>query len=184
MSQRYSTLVKPQGTWWRGGLGRDERLWVGIAVIWALAMFVMIAFIWPAIGARQNSIESYRIEPADFHARVEAFTEAHKVGDISGIPVVAPPPGGDAYLEAQSFAWRPVLQLQRGQTYRFLISSRDVQHGFSLLMQPRSLDYQILPGYVLSVWLTPEKAGEYPLACNEYCGLGHHVMLGRIIVTE
>lgn len=183
MSRQYSALAKPQGTWWRE-LGPDERLWVGIAVIWGLAMFAMIAFIWPAIGTRQNAIESYSIDPADFRARTEAFTEAHKVGEISGIPVVAPPPGSDVYLEGMMFAWRPVLQLKRGETYRFLISSRDVQHGFSLLMRPRSLNYQILPGYVLSVWLTPEEAGEYPLVCNEFCGLGHHVMLGRIIVTD
>jgi cytochrome c oxidase subunit II len=182
VSTGYSTLVKPQGIWWKA-LGRDERLWVSLAVIWGLAMFVMIGFVWPLIGTRQNEIQGYRIEPAEFHARVEAFTATHKVSEIGGIPVVAPPPG-DIYLEASAFAWRPILQLKRGETYRLLLSSRDLQHGFSLLMQPRSLNYQVLPGFVLSVFLTPEKAGEYPLACNEYCGLGHHLMLGRIIVTD
>ncbi len=183
MTQRYSTLAKPQGTWW-SGLGRDEKLWVGVAVIWGLAMFVMIAFIWPAIGARQNEIKGYQITPADFTAHTDAFIEAYRVGELAGIPVVAPPPSSTVYLEAMSFSWRPVLQLKRGETYQFLISSRDVQHGFSLLMQPRSLNYQIIPGYVLSVSLTPERSGVYPLACNEFCGLGHHVMLGRIVVTD
>jgi cytochrome c oxidase subunit 2 len=32
--------------------------------------------------------------------------------------------------------------------------------------------------------LAPEKAGEFPLICNEYCGLGHHLMIGRIVVKE
>ncbi|MCC7106660.1 MAG: cytochrome c oxidase subunit II [Chloroflexi bacterium] len=183
MSLQYSSLAKPRGTWWRP-IGRDEKLWVGFVAIWCLSMFAMIVFIWPAIGTRQNDIVSYRVDPADFHARVESFTAANKVGELAGIPVVAPPPGSDVYLEAQAFQWRPIIQLKRGQTYRFMMSSRDLQHGFSLLMEPRSLNYQLLPGYVTSVSLTPLKSGDYPLACNEYCGLGHHLMLGRIIVTD
>lgn len=183
MSVHYSSLAKPQGRWWRA-LGRDEKLWVGLVVIWGLAMFAMITVVWPAIGVRQNDIKSYRLEPADFHAKMEAFTAANKVGELGGIPVVAPPPGTDVYLEASAFTWRPIVQLKRGQTYKFLLSSRDLQHGFSLLMEPRSLNYQVLPGFVSEVQLTPERSGVYPLACNEYCGLGHHLMLGRIIVTD
>jgi heme/copper-type cytochrome/quinol oxidase subunit 2 len=30
--------------------------------------------------------------------------------------------------------------------------------------------------------ITPNKAGEYRIVCNEYCGLGHHNMLGSIVV--
>jgi cytochrome c oxidase subunit 2 len=32
--------------------------------------------------------------------------------------------------------------------------------------------------------MTPHEEGEYTILCNEFCGLGHHVMVGRIIVTE
>jgi cytochrome c oxidase subunit II len=32
--------------------------------------------------------------------------------------------------------------------------------------------------------VTPEKVGEYSIICNEYCGLGHHAMIGRIIVVD
>ena len=30
--------------------------------------------------------------------------------------------------------------------------------------------------------MTPTKAGTYAIVCNEYCGIGHHSMLGRIYV--
>jgi cytochrome c oxidase subunit 2 len=183
MAVRFSSLAKPQGVWWRA-LGRDERLWVGIAVIWGLAMFMMISFIWPWIGRQQNGIVSHRITPADFHARTEQFTAAHRVGERAGVPIVAPPPGSDAYIEAMSFAWRPILQLKRGERYRLLMSSRDVQHGFSLVMVPHSLNFQMLPGYITEIEVMPESTGEYPIMCNEYCGLGHHLMIGRIIVTD
>jgi cytochrome c oxidase subunit 2 len=32
--------------------------------------------------------------------------------------------------------------------------------------------------------LTPADAGEFTILCNEYCGLGHHLMVGKLIVTE
>ena len=34
----------------------------------------------------------------------------------------------------------------------------------------------------VSVKMTPTKAGTYAIVCNEYCGIGHHTMLGRIYV--
>jgi cytochrome c oxidase subunit 2 len=32
--------------------------------------------------------------------------------------------------------------------------------------------------------VTPDKAGEYGVICNEYCGIGHHQMLGKLIVVK
>lgn len=183
MASPVSALAKPQGVWWER-LGRDERLWVWLTVIWGIAMFLMIAFIWPLIGEEQNRLHSYRVDPAVFTAQTEAFIQQYQVGQLDGVPVVAPPPGGEVYLEARAFAWQPVIQLQRGETYRFLVSSRDLQHGFSLVMPPHSINFQILPGFVSVFELTPEEAGEFPLICNEFCGLGHHLMIGRIVVKE
>jgi heme/copper-type cytochrome/quinol oxidase subunit 2 len=30
----------------------------------------------------------------------------------------------------------------------------------------------------------PNQAGDNRIVCNEFCGIGHHTMVGRIIVTE
>jgi cytochrome c oxidase subunit 2 len=32
--------------------------------------------------------------------------------------------------------------------------------------------------------LTPNAVGEYSVICNEYCGVGHHLMIGKILVVE
>jgi cytochrome c oxidase subunit II len=40
----------------------------------------------------------------------------------------------------------------------------------------------VLPGYVSQLTYTFERPGEYLIACNEYCGLGHHAMGGKVIV--
>jgi cytochrome c oxidase subunit 2 len=58
----------------------------------------------------------------------------------------------------------------------------DLQHGFSL--QPLNMNFQILPGYDHVLTLTPTSAGEFSIVCNEFCGIGHHVMTGRILVVE
>ncbi len=176
-----SPLVAPPRNWWRPA-GRDEKLWIGIAGIWSVSMFVMMVIIWPAIGGQQNQIHSYRVDPADFNSYTTAFIEEHQTGELEGVPVVSPPPDTDIFLEASQFQWRPVLELQQGETYRILISSTDVQHGFSL--QPDNINFQVLPDFITGLEITPQESGEYTIVCNEFCGLGHHLMVGRIIVVD
>ncbi len=176
--RQLSTLLPPRRRWWTQ-LGTDERRWVTIAIVWCLILFTGM-YVWLGIGEQQTPVESYRVEPMHFVSEVEAFIEEHQVDEVDGIPIVAPPPGSDVYLQASQFAWRPVIQLQRGETYRLLVSSSDVQHGLSL--QPINYNFQVLPGYLSVIEVTPDETGEFPIVCNEFCGLGHHVMTGLIVV--
>jgi cytochrome c oxidase subunit II len=179
-----STLLPPRRLWW-GRIGPDERLWLTVAFVWCLVMFTgMIA--WQAVGEQTIPVESYRIDGDAFRAETEAFVAARQVGEENGVPVVAPQAGEDAYLQAMQFQFRPILQLQRGQTYRLLVSSTDVQHGLSLQLEGNrpSLNFQVLPDYLYVIRVTPTDSGEFSLVCNEFCGLGHHVMTGRIVVVD
>ena len=56
------------------------------------------------------------------------------------------------------------------------------QDGFSL--QPENINLQIVPGYEMVLTVTPDESGEFTVVCNEYCGIGHHLMLGKIYVKE
>ncbi|HGX93574.1 MAG TPA: cytochrome C oxidase subunit II, partial [Candidatus Tenderia sp.] len=78
--------------------------------------------------------------------------------------------------------WYPILELQKGKSYRLHISSLDWQHGFSV--QPVNINMQVVPGYEMVLNITPDQSGDYAIVCNEYCGIGHHTMLGKIIVKE
>jgi len=180
VEQERNTLLPPRRRWWTR-LGPDERRWVTIAFVWCLVLFTGM-YVWLAVGDQQVPVESYRVDPADFGAEVDAFIAEHQVGEVDGAVIVAPPPGSDVYLQASQFQWRPVLQLERGETYRLLVSSTDVQHGLSL--QPVNLNFQVLPGYLSVIEITPDETGEFPIICNEFCGLGHHVMTGLIVVDE
>src|SRR5689334_2347892 len=120
----------PAKTWFKAPSG-FERTWVGLALVWCLVMFLAMPY-WHFAGKQNSTGEAYRVDPAAFVARVDRFVEQHRVGEDHGIPVVAPPPGGDAYLLARMWSYSPILKLRRGQTYRVHVSSADLQHGFSL----------------------------------------------------
>ena len=177
-------LTPPENRlWWNEPLDKVELAWIVIAFLWGLVMFSAMIY-WHIVGEQNLSNEAYRIDPEVFAERAEAMAEAYTVreeGD-TGLPVVHPPAGSDVYMIARVYEWWPVLELEKGESYRLHLSSMDVQHGFSL--QPTNINLQIHPGYEMVLTVTPDEAGEFSVVCNEFCGIGHHTMVGRIYVVE
>lgn len=172
------SIFVPAKDWFKGPEG-SERTWIGMAIVWCIVMFIMMPY-WHFKGKQNSTGEAYSVTAADFTARVEKFKSTNKVGEEKGITIVEPTPGGDAYLLARMWQWDPILKLKEGQTYRVHISSPDLNHGFSLL--PVNMNFQIVPGYDHVLTLTPTRKGDYQIICNEFCGIGHHMMTGKIIV--
>ncbi len=98
------------------------------------------------------------------------------------MPIVTPPPGSDVYLAAVSFQWYPIIRLQKNAQYTLHLSSLDVNHGFSLY--PINVNFQVVPGYDYGLRVTPNASGDFRIICNEFCGIGHHIMVGRVIVED
>ena len=176
-----SFMPPAERIWWKMPVGRQELIWIAIALIWCLIMFLMMPY-WHIYGKQNLSNEAYQTTPAKFGAKVQAMIDEFQVREESGIPVVKPPAGSDVYMLGRLWQWYPILELEKDQTYRLHLSSMDWQHGFSL--QPININLQIVPGYEMVVEITPNQAGEYGVICNEYCGIGHHTMVGRIYVGE
>lgn len=178
-----SYLPPADRIWWKVPVGRTEIVWIGLALIWCLIMFAMMP-IWHIYGKQNLSTEAYQTTPAKFGAKVQAMIDEHQVRTETDqqIPVVAPPAGSDIYMLGRLWQWWPILELKKGETYRLHLSSMDWQHGFSL--QPVNINMQVVPGYEMVLTITPDQAGEYGVVCNEYCGIGHHTMTGKIYVTE
>lgn len=172
------SIAPPEAGWFHKPTGA-ERVWLGLVLLWCLVLTIMMPY-WHFKGKQNSTGESYRVEIPAFKDRVDRFIETHKVGEMSGIPIVEPSPGGDAYLIGNAWRWYPVLKLKKDQTYRLHVSSGDFQHGFSLL--PLNMNFHVLPGYDHVLTITPTSTGEFPIICNEYCGALHHAMTGRIIV--
>ncbi len=177
------SLAIPDRGWYKAPAGA-EKLWIGLALLWCFVMSVMMPF-WHFRGKQNSRGEAYAVKPAEFLARAEKFAAANKVGERTlglgmVVPIAEPAPGGDAYLVARMWSWYPVLKLRQGETYRLHLSALDLQHGFSL--QPLNMNFQVLPGYDHVLTLTPTSKGEFTIVCNEFCGIGHDKMIGKILV--
>ncbi len=167
--------------WWKEPIAKVELIWILIAFVWGLVMFFMMIY-WHGAGNQNLSNEAYKITPEAFAEKAQAMTAKYTVREEAGFPVVSPPPGSDVYLIARLWQWWPILELKKDQSYRFHLSSLDWQHGFSL--QPTNMNLQVHPGYELVTSMTPNAAGEFSVVCNEFCGIGHHTMVGKIYVKE
>jgi cytochrome c oxidase subunit II len=167
--------------WWNESVPKSELIWVIVAFVWGLIMFFMMIY-WHAYGEQNLSNEAYKITAEQFTEKTEAMTEKYTVREESGYPVVRPPPGSDVYMIARLWQWWPILELEKGQSYRLHLSSLDWMHGFSL--QPVNINLQIHPDYEMVLTVTPTTSGEFGIVCNEYCGIGHHTMLGRMYVVD
>jgi cytochrome c oxidase subunit II len=171
-------MLAPEKIWWKP-MGRMEKAWLTVAFVWCVFLTLMMP-LWYFYGKQNVPTETYRVTREQFAAKVNEFVAAYQIGEENGIPVVAPPPGSDVYLRASTWQWYPIIQLEKGQTYRLHISSMDLQHGFSL--QPVNINLQIIPGYDYVATITPTSTGEFTIVCNEFCALGHHTMVGKMIV--
>lgn len=174
----HTAIVPPEGVWWKPA-GKQEKVWIIIAFVWCMVLFAMMPF-WHIKGGQNPSGIRTKVEAKAFALRVQRFIDDYQVGVESGIPVVKPPPGSDVYLQGQMWAWKPVLILEEGVEYTLHISSVDVNHGFSLY--PANVNFQIVPGYDYGLKITPNNPGDYKVICNEFCGINHHLMLGKIVI--
>lgn len=174
------SIKSPEKYWWKP-IDKAERTWIGLAIIWCLILFIAMP-IQHFFGRQNSTGEAYRVEPEKFTNHVLEWSEKNKVGEFQGVPIVEADPLGDSFLLAQMWRFYPILKMKKGKTYRLHVSSMDIQHGFSL--QPMNMNFQIVPGYDHVLTLTPTESGEFSLICNEFCGIGHHMMTGRIIVED
>jgi len=167
--------------WYKHPIDRVEGTWIALALTWCLIMFFMMVG-WHVWGDQNLSTETYRTTPEKFMAAAQEMVDHYTVRTETEqqIPVVAPPPGSDVYVVARLWNFWPILELEKGKTYRLHLTSMDFNHGFSL--QPVNINIQMVPGFEHVVTVTPNQAGEYSVVCNEFCGIGHHQMVGRLYV--
>lgn len=74
------------------------------------------------------------------------------------------------------------ITVPAGVPITFRIASADVLHGVHVPMT--NMGTMVLPGYVSTETTTFPKPGEYPMLCNEYCGLGHDHMWSKVNVVS
>lgn len=171
--------------WWNEPIAWHERVWLVIVVAVGLLLFIMMP-LWHLVGAQNSPTETYRVATEAYWNKVTAFQAADGTLSERTASGAVRPKGEDIYLGALRFAWVPnQLALETGRRYRFHLSSRDVNHGFSIHQDgspSKTVNFQVVPGYEFVATMTFDQPGTYVIVCQEYCGIGHQAMTARFVV--
>lgn len=125
----------------------------------------------PTLEASKEGHEEEKHQGEEEHEEGEA---EHEEGEA---PVV--------YLQALQWAYLPQkLCLESGTTYEFRMMATDVIHGASIQLGNGSKMVRLPPGVEVVQEVTFPEPGEYLLYCSYYCGVGHQLMKGQIIVEH
>lgn len=175
------SLISPAKGWYNKKVAKDEKMWMLISLLLCIMLFVWMV-LWHVYGKQNPSNITYRTSTTEYTKLANSYVKQNMVGVDNGIPIVKPEPNSDVLLLAEMWRWSPVLILKKDESYNIHMSSKDLLHGFSL--QPTNMNFQIYPGYDYVLRFKPTEAGEYKILCNEFCGIGHHTMIGKIVVIE
>jgi cytochrome c oxidase subunit II len=89
----------------------------------------------------------------------------------------------EAVIIGRAWQFQPAeLRVPPGVEIVFPATATDVIHGLNI--EGTRLNMMLIPGQISQNRYTFREPGEYLVICHEYCGLGHHMMAGRIIVEE
>lgn len=97
----------------------------------------------------------------------------------------------DIHVTGQKWKWLfeypngytdDVLHVPVGQKVRTVMTSVDVVHSFGLPAFRTKED--VVPGRYTELWFEATKAGEYPVFCDQYCGMDHSGMITKVVAHE
>ena len=76
----------------------------------------------------------------------------------------------------------PEIHVKKGQPVTLVLTASDFAHGFDL--PDFNVRADLVPGKPVEVTFTPDRAGRFVFLCDNFCGDGHDVMSGYLIVTD
>lgn len=150
-----------------------EKIWM-----WASGLIIVI-FIGSIGFTRFNAA----VQPPSHVEMIDP--ESVRTDEEFGQPGVTIHADGSVTVVVQAFmfAFLPQeIRVPRGQPVTFRLTSPDVIHGFQIVQTNGNT--MVVPGYVSQFTTRFNRAGEYLIVCNEYCGLGHHNMMASLIVED
>lgn len=176
-------IEEPEGNWWDIPVGGYEKVWVGIAVIWAVMLFGWMAG-WTYMGNQNPTGKTVRITSEHMKEKFDRYRKKASKTEEGFLK----PAGNDVYIVARQFGWYGLpVELEAGKEYKVHLGSMDMQHGFSVRKEDvlsKQMSLQILPGYEWTVPMTFHEPGTYHVVCNEFCGFGHSTMHAKFKVVE
>lgn len=148
-----------------------ERRWLALSGLMSLTFVLLIAYNLATEGAH--------IAQRTTKAAPEQIL-AQDVFANPGVRVLAP---GKVQVTtvAQAFVFQPSdVRVPVGAEVEFFLTAADVIHGYQI--ENTNVNVELIPGEVANLRYTFDRPGVYRITCNEYCGIGHHTMLGSVTV--
>ena len=154
-----------------------EKKWLYVATI-MVGFFVIVMGIGALVLNVNPPSHWETIDSASLHLSSE-FAE-----DKLGVQPMALPDGTiQVKLVAARYGFYPrEIIVPADQKIQFRMATLDVLHGAHIPMT--NMSTMIVPGHVSEVTTVFPKPGEYPLLCNEYCGMGHDHMWSKVTVLS
>ena len=150
-----------------------EKIWM-----WASGLIIVIF-----IGSIAFTHFNAAIQPPSHVEMIDP--ETVRTDEEFGEPGVTIREDGSAVVVVQAFMFTFLpqeIRVPRDRPVTFRLTSPDVIHGFEIVQT--NANTMVVPGYVSQFTTRFSRSGEYLIVCNEYCGLGHHDMMARLIVED
>jgi len=155
-------------------VAHTEKRWIAIMSAILVVMMAVIV-VTGVMGALHPPSNVEAIDPQTLHLKGE-FVD-------SNLGAAVEPDGSvTVRLIAVQFDFVPhSVTVPADTSITFRITSADVIHGF--LLPDTNVNTMIVPGFVAEVRTRFTRSDKYEMPCNEYCGLGHHAMVGLVNVV-
>ncbi|MFD1038643.1 cytochrome c oxidase subunit II [Virgibacillus byunsanensis] len=165
-------------------LHKFEKIWLVFGV-GSLVLFLVVIGIGAFYKGTHPSSHLATIDPQNIEAE-EAFQQDNlgmtKVEDDKYIVnLVASAFNYDFGVDDEGSPVK-TIRIPKGSTVLFQATTKDVVHGFQIA--GTNVNMMVEPGYISRYETVLDKPGEYTIVCNEYCGMGHHLMFATVEVYE
>jgi cytochrome c oxidase subunit II len=154
---------------------RIERRWATLSIV-IVGILVGVATF---IGIHQATMPQGRVETADpstLHLSGE-FIESNLGSAVEA--------DGSVTVRAigQQYSFTPQCVVVPSETpINFRATSADVVHG--LLIEGTNINTMLVPGYVSVLPIRFKVLGDHVMPCQEFCGIGHQGMWGKVKVVD
>ncbi|SDN17131.1 cytochrome C oxidase subunit II [Afipia sp. GAS231] len=154
---------------------RIERRWAVLSIVIVGVLVGMATY----IGIHQATMPQGHVETADpktLHLSGE-FVESNLGSSVEA--------DGSVTVRAigQQYSFTPQCVVVPSETpIKFRATSADVVHG--LLIEGTNINTMLVPGYVSELPIRFKAPGDHVMPCQEFCGIGHQGMWGKVKVVD
>lgn len=163
-------------------LHKYEKVWLvfGLASLVLFLLIIGFAAFWKGTHP-QSHIET--IDPQNVEANESFQPDNLGLTEVADgkyvVNIVASAFNYDFGKEEDGTATKTV-RVPKGSTVLFQVTSKDVVHGFQVA--GTNVNMMVEPGHISRFESVMKNGGEFTVVCNEYCGIGHHLMFGTVEV--